>query len=96
MILHTVNTSPLQSLALADCLQLMTEQDSLLLIENAVIASQAQHSLVAELKQLSEQGRLLVLKADLDARGITNSIGKACSYLDFVNLVIKHKSQLAW
>lgn len=96
MILHTVKTSPLQSFALADCLQLMAEQDSLLLMEDAVIATHAQHPLMSELKQLAEQSRLLVLQADLDARGIANSIGKACTYLDFVNLVIKHKSQLAW
>ena len=96
MILHTVNTSPLQTFALADCLQLMAEQDSLLLMEDAVLAIHTQHPLQAELKLLSEQGRLLLLKADLDARGIDNSIGKACSYLDFVNQVIAHKSQLAW
>ena len=74
----------------------MTEKDTLLLMEDAVVATQAQHPWFEQLTQLSEQGRLAVLQADLDARGITNSIGKACSYLDFVNLVIKHKSQLAW
>ena len=38
----------------------------------------------------------MVLEADLEARGIENNIGKTCSYLDFVNLVIEHKSQMAW
>ena len=96
MILHTVKTSPLQTFALVDCVNLIAENDTLLLIEDAVIASQAQHSCSAELKLLSEQGRLKVLVADLEARGIENSIGESCNYLDFVNLVIKHKSQLAW
>ncbi len=96
MILHTVKTSPFQTVAMADCLNLMTEKDSLLLIEDAVIASQAAHSCYAQLKLLSEQGRLMVLAADLEARAIKNGIGKACGYADFVDLVIQHKSQLAW
>ena len=96
MILHTVKTSPLQTFALADCVKLMAKEDTLLLIEDAVIASQAQHSCYKSLKILSDEGRLMVLKADLDARGLENAIGKSCSYLDFVNLVIAHKSQLAW
>ena len=96
MILHTVKTSPFQTFALADCVNLMAENDTLLLIEDAVIATQASHPCYAQLKLLSQQGRLMVLAADLKARGIKNSIGKRCSYLDFVNLVIAHKSQLAW
>ena len=96
MILHTVKTSPFQTFAIADCLKLMTDNDTLLLIEDAVIAAQAEHQFYAQLKALSEQGRLMVLAADLDARGIENRIGKTCSYLDFVNLAIKHKSQMAW
>ena len=96
MILHTVKTSPFQTFALADCVKLMAKEDTLLLIEDAVIASQAQHACSTQLRSLSAQGRLMVLSADLDARGIENCIGKTCSYLDFVNLVINHKSQLAW
>ena len=96
MILHTVKTSPFQTFAIADCLKLIAEADTLLLIEDAVVASQAEHSCYAQLKQLADQGRLMVLQADLEARGIKNSIGKTCTYSDFVNLVIEHKSQLAW
>ena len=96
MILHTVKTSPFQTFVLADCITLMAEEDALLLMEDAVIATQAQHPCYAQLELLSQQGRLMVLEADLQARGIKNNIGKRCSYLDFVNLVIKHQSQLAW
>ena len=77
MILHTVKTSPFQTFALADCVKLMAKADTLLLIEDAVIASQAQNPCYKALKLLSDEGRLMVLKADLDARGIENSIGKA-------------------
>ncbi|WP_435235682.1 sulfurtransferase complex subunit TusB [Psychromonas sp. PT13] len=96
MILHTVKTSPFQTLAIVDCLALMAEQDTLLLIEDAVIAAQAKHASSEQLALLSEQGRLMVLDADLLARGIQNNIGKVCSYTDFVKLVVQHKSQIAW
>lgn len=96
MILHTVKTSPFQSFAIANCLDLLTENDTLLLIEDAVIASQAAHSLYPQLQLLAEQGRLLVLESDLAARAIKNTIGKTCSYLDFVNAVIAHQSQMSW
>lgn len=96
MILHTLKTSPFQTRAMEHCLNLLSAQDSLLLIEDAVIASHAQHEYFQKLQWLAEQNRLFVLQADLQARGISNKIGKSCSYLDFVALVIQHKSQLAW
>ena len=95
-ILHTVKSSPFQTFALQQCLMLLNEQDSLLLIEDAVIATQSKIPQFEKLKQLSEQGRLLVLSADLEARGIESSIGKKCTYSDFVDLVVKHKSQMTW
>lgn len=96
MILHTVKTSPFQTLAINHCLNLLSAQDSLLLMEDAVVASHAQHGLFDQLKLLAQQNRLFVLQADLDARGVTNLIGQGCDYAQFVNLVIQHKSQLAW
>lgn len=95
-ILHTVHSSPFQTFALQQCLALLAEKDCLLLIEDAVVATHGQHSQYNELIQLSEQGRLMVLSPDLDARGIDNKIGKKCSYTDFVDLVANHQSQMAW
>ncbi|WP_354623249.1 sulfurtransferase complex subunit TusB [Psychromonas sp. MME2] len=96
MILHTVNKSPFASFAIGDCLELLSDNDSLLLIEDAVIATAADHHYFAELDKLSEQGRLFVLAADLDARGICNKIAKQCCYAEFVELAATHQSQLAW
>ncbi|PKF60309.1 sulfurtransferase complex subunit TusB [Psychromonas sp. psych-6C06] len=95
-ILHTINTSPFQTHALQQCLSLFSEQDSLLLIEDAVIAVQAKHSLFAQLQRIDQAGRLMVLTSDLEARGIENKIGKSCSYTDFVDLIVSHNSQMAW
>jgi tRNA 2-thiouridine synthesizing protein B len=95
-ILHTVNSSPFQTHALQQCLSLLNSEDSLLLIEDAVIATQALHPLFKELSELAEQGRLKVLTSDLQARGIENLIGNQCGYADFVTLVSEHTSQMAW
>ncbi|PKG40530.1 sulfurtransferase complex subunit TusB [Psychromonas sp. Urea-02u-13] len=95
-ILHTVNTSPFQTHALQQCLSLLNSEDCLLLIEDAVVAAQAQHPLFKELSELAEQGRLKVLTSDLQARGIENRIGNQCAYADFVTLVTEHTSQMAW
>jgi tRNA 2-thiouridine synthesizing protein B len=95
-ILHTVNTSHFQTHALQQCLSLLNTEDCLLLIEDAVIASQVKHALFSELNVLAQQGRLKVLTSDLQARGIDNLIGKKCNYSDFVQLVAEHQSQMAW
>ena len=95
-ILHTVNSSPFQTHALAQCLNVLNDQDCLLLIEDGVIAAQAKHVFFERLSLLSEQGRLMVLDSDLAARGVVKKIGMSCSYDDFVTLVIDHKSQIAW
>ena len=96
MILHTLNSSPFQSLALKNCLELLTDADQLLLIEDAVIASCAEHDYFPQLQLLSQQNRLFVLVDDLIARGIDNKIGKKSSYDEFVNLVISNRSHMAW
>ena len=96
MILHTVNSSPFNTHALKECLSNLAEQDSLLLLEDAVVVSQVQGEFFSVLKQLSEQGRLMILEEDAIARGITPAVGKLCSYNAFVLLAIGHKSQLAW
>ncbi|MEH6452505.1 MAG: sulfurtransferase complex subunit TusB [Psychromonas sp.] len=96
MILHTLNSSPFQTLALKNCLDMLTDADQLLLIEDAVIASCAEHDYFLQLQILSQQNRLFVLSDDLIARGIENEIGQKSSYAEFVNLVINNKSHLAW
>ncbi|AGH82332.1 intracellular sulfur oxidation protein of DsrH family protein [Psychromonas sp. CNPT3] len=96
MILHSVHTSPSQSLALQQCLALLNDADSLILLEDGVFACHAKHAWYSALEALSEQGRLMVLRPDLEARGIKNKIGKSCSYTDFVSLTLAHKSLIAW
>ena len=96
MILHTVNSSPLHTLALTDCLDYLGEDDCLLLIEDAVVVTSVHLKEQALLSELSTQGRLWVLQEDLTARGLKNNIAQACNYQDFVALAVKHTSHLAW
>ena len=96
MILHTVKTSPLQTHALTDCLRYLNDDDSVLLIEDAVISTSIHLKEQAILNELATQGRLWVLQEDLTARGLSSCIAKVCNYQGFVALAIKHKSHLAW
>ena len=96
MILHTVKSSPFSSFALKDCLKLLNDDDQLLLMGDAVCAVSALVDCQADLLQLHEEKRLFILKEDLQARALTAEYGRVVDYLDFVNLTIKCKSQLAW
>ncbi|MCK5817670.1 MAG: sulfurtransferase complex subunit TusB [Psychromonas sp.] len=96
MILHTVKTSPLQTFALADCLNYLAKDDALLLIEDGVIASYIQLDHLPLLLTLNNEGRLWVLQEDLKARAVVNNIAIACNYKGFVELTIKYKNHLAW
>ena len=96
MILHTLKTSPFQTLALKSCLDILSDSDLLLLIEDGVIASSTHHDAFPQLQKLAFENRLFVLNDDLSARGITNKIGKESNYDDFVDLVIACKSQMSW
>ena len=96
MILHTVKTSPLQTYALIDCLRYLSDDDSILFIEDGVIATSVHLKEQALLNELSAQGRLWVLQEDLIARGLTNNIAQPCNYQGFVALAVKHTSHLAW
>ena len=95
-ILHTVNSSPFQTFSLQQCLAVLCEKDTLLLIEDGVIASKVVCVNTPLLQQLAEEGRLMVLEPDSKARAINKFIGKSCSYADFVSLVCNHQSQIAW
>ncbi|MEL0660770.1 sulfurtransferase complex subunit TusB [Psychromonas arctica] len=96
MILHTVNSSPLSTFSLHDCLKQIADNDILLLISDAVIATSATIEQKATLLKLHESKRLFVLQDDLEARGLVANVGQIIDYPAFVDLTIQCKSQLAW
>lgn len=95
-ILHTVNSSPFSTSALQDCLKQLGEGDKLLLISDAVIAASASLDFHETLIQLYDEGRLFVLEADLQARGLSAALGNVIDYAVFVQLSVECQSQLAW
>ena len=96
MILHTVNNSPFSRFSLKDCLTQISDNDYLLLLEDAVIAVSASFELTTQLKALDENNQLFVLSEDVRARALKPQLGKLVDFNDFVDLAIKCKSQLAW
>ena len=96
MILHTVNSSPLSTFALHDCLKQIADNDILLLISDGVIATSATIEQQPTLLKLHESQRLFVLQEDLAARGLDVKVGQVIDYPAFVDVTIQCKSQLAW
>ncbi|ART80209.1 sulfurtransferase complex subunit TusB [Oceanisphaera avium] len=94
-MLHTVKNSPFSHQALAHALAELQEQDRLLLWQDGVIAvTVAQWQ--CHLQPLAEQGRLYVMQADLQARGLRHVMGIPITMSDWVDLVAKWGSPHAW
>lgn len=90
-MLHVVSQSPFSQSTLANCLAFMRDDDQLLLIQDAVIATTA--SLWTSRLQ---DKTIYVLQDDLRARGLTNQVGIVIDMSGFVSLVAIHESPLCW
>ncbi len=92
-MLHTVNKSPFQNGALADCARFLQPGDVLLLLEDGVFACQTGTSHSALLEKLLPQVEVYAIRADLKARAITQLVPgiQITDYAGFVDLVEKHK-----
>lgn len=81
--------------ALNELAPLYKEGDQLLLVEDAVYASNVQHPMFSILKTFET----LVLSADVQARGIQNRVSPSCTQVDFsgfVELTATHSNSLTW
>lgn len=95
MILHIVNQSPFHNNALQRCIDLMTESDSLLLIEDAVLLL----SNPDYMAELPEKARCFGLLNDIESRGLVlepNSFLQPIDYEGFVDLVVQHDKTMSW
>ena len=95
MILYKVNQSPFEHRALSQCLDRMTTQDSLLLMESACYAIVGKADIDHRLKSLKN---LYVIKDDLLARGLTSQLSNCqqIGYNDMVELCLSHTQVIAW
>ena len=94
MILHIVNKSPYQHQALQQCLAMLSESDSVLLIEDAVLLfSNPNHHY-----DLPGTDRLYTLQTDCEARGVLPAPNTATltDFNGFVDLVVSHDKSISW
>ena len=100
MILHTVTKSPFDHHALRDCLQLISPDDALLLLEDGVYACRPDTDVMIHLKQLSDTGAMVYAIADdLAARGLAGALPgfvKPIDYAGFVELTTQHTATHSW
>ncbi len=90
-MLHIIKTvSALESAA-----ALFSEQDDILLIEDAVYAVNPQHQAFHLVKSAS----IFALESDIQARGMGNRISPSVTvvtYTGFVELTLNHDKSLTW
>ena len=95
MILHKVARSPFDSTALQRCLRRISDQDAILLLQDAVYAAFSDNEVTEALRALPQ---VYLLKDDVDARGITNRLynAKLVGYPEFVQLCAQYNKVISW
>lgn len=101
-MLYTISTSPYYSDFNA-LINLLTEQDEVLLLQDGVLLG---HKITSGNKdnnyliQLKNKGiHVAALQDDVEARGLMpymSSYVRQISYIDFVQLTVKHPQYFAW
>lgn len=98
-MLHIVNKSPDSAGALASCLRVAREGDSVLLTEDGVYAATQALSARCGLATAMPRLKLFVLLPDLEARGIAARRLPGIEPVDyggFVDLVAAHSTSQSW
>lgn len=95
--LHLVSSSPFTSSALADCLRVITADDSILLIENGVWAINGDQTWQRQLHALCERHRVYVLAEDAALRGIhVLPPFHLIDYETMVAIACEHARSVSW
>ncbi|EIX1534353.1 sulfurtransferase complex subunit TusB [Cronobacter sakazakii] len=95
-MLYTLSHSPWQ-VDIHALLRLVRSGDDILLMQNGVVAALHDSRYLAAL--LASPARVVALENDVEARGLAAQISSSIdtiSYTEFVNLTVKHASQMAW
>ncbi|MHA0866887.1 sulfurtransferase complex subunit TusB [Enterobacter wuhouensis] len=95
-MLHTLSRSPWQC-DIDALMRTLREGDALLLMQDGVLAALEGSRFVEILN--SAPISVSALKDDLDARGLSGQISAkidVIGYTEFVNLTVKHASQMNW
>lgn len=98
--LHTVNKSPFMHNTLASCLQVCGNSDSILLLEDGVLAGLKGAPCAEEISAAIIKGiKIFALKNDIQARGLAEKIRtdiQTTDYNGFVQLSLEHRSVQSW
>lgn len=98
--LHLVSASPTAGTSFADALRAADNGDTLLLLQDGVLAAAAGAACMALLDAASARGVIFyVLLPDADARGISRRLHGACRLVDdngFVELTERHPRIVSW
>lgn len=95
-MLHIIKSSPFVSHALTECLQFIGDGDTIIFIQDAVVAVASHHQFSALLANLPDNIGVYVLSEDLIARGLTCQVGKAINYKEFVGLTLSCRQNQTW
>ncbi|WP_299016779.1 sulfurtransferase complex subunit TusB [uncultured Photobacterium sp.] len=96
-MLHTISTSPFQTQALQRCLRYISQDDEILLVQDAVIAGIEKNTWCESIKDSGV--KIYLLAADIAARGLSGKVNDAFEVIDFegfVALTVKHETQMKW
>ena len=97
MTLHLLNKSP-QSMSLySNMLASLSDNDSILLIEDGVYGALSAHNKL--FKSLPDTVSLFVLKADTEARGLSERVSALFDVIDdnqFVELTCQNEKVVSW
>jgi tRNA 2-thiouridine synthesizing protein B len=98
--LHTVNKSPFTHNSLRSCLNVCSDSDGILLLEDGVFGAIPSSPCAAELQTLIGRGvPVFALEQDAKARGIEGKLAEGVQLTDydkFVQLTIDHRCVQSW
>ncbi len=98
-MLHIVNRSPFERVALDSCLKHARAGDSILLIEDAVVGAVKESSFSAKVTSAMTDKSVYVLGADLAARGLADKVMDGITVVDyagFVDLTVSNDKTQSW
>jgi len=99
-MLHIVNKSPFERNTLDACLRLAKDQETVLLIEDGVIAADKRTRFKEVVEKAQKSLKFCVLMGDASARGIAQDCLIAgiepVDYDGFVDLVTNHDTVQSW
>jgi len=97
MTLHIINKSPYDSASVRECLAILDQSDTVVLIENGVYA--ALNNSPTQLLLVNKCHRIFAIEDDVQARGLSTKISddfQRIDYLGFVELCAENSPIQSW